>query len=96
MSVKCVPPQTPLLYSKTGVCRVIPIFLIFTPKHTLWVLVRTASAIYVMSKNKKNSKKFLVKIIYFYNLQKISILHGQVFVFANVSDKLYNNHHDMC
>ena len=28
MSVKCVPPQTPLLYSKTGVCRGIPIFLI--------------------------------------------------------------------
>ena len=31
MSVKCVPPQTPLLYSKTGVCRGIPIFLIFAP-----------------------------------------------------------------
>ena len=44
MSVKCVPPQTPLLYSKTGVCRGIPIFLIFAPKHRLWVLVRTASA----------------------------------------------------
>ena len=27
MSVKCVPPQTPLLYSKTGVCRGIPIFI---------------------------------------------------------------------
>ena len=26
MSVKCAPPQTPLLYSKTGVCRGIPIF----------------------------------------------------------------------
>ena len=44
MSVKCVPPQTPLLYSKTGVCRGKPIFLIFAPKHRLWVLVRTASA----------------------------------------------------
>ena len=32
MSVKCIPPQTPLLYSKTGVCRGIPIFLIFAPK----------------------------------------------------------------
>ena len=40
MSVKCVPP---LLFSKTGVCRGIPIFLIFAPKHRLWVLVRTAS-----------------------------------------------------
>ena len=36
-------PHTPLLYSKTGVCRGIPIFLIFAPKHRLWVLVRTAS-----------------------------------------------------
>ena len=36
-------PYTPLLYSKTGVCRGIPIFLIFTLKHRLWVLVRTAS-----------------------------------------------------
>ena len=39
MSVKCVPPQTPLLYSKTGVCRGIPGFIIFGAKHTLWVLV---------------------------------------------------------
>ena len=30
--------------STTGVCRGIPIFLIFAPKHRLWVLVRTASA----------------------------------------------------
>ena len=32
MSVKCIPPHTPLLYSKIGVCRGIPIFLIFAPK----------------------------------------------------------------
>ena len=44
MSVKCIPPLTPLLYRKTGVCRGIAIFLIFAPKHRLWVLVRTASA----------------------------------------------------
>ena len=44
MSVQYIPPQTPLLYSKTGVCRGIPIFLIFAPKHRLWVLIRTASA----------------------------------------------------
>ena len=43
MSVKCISPYTPLLYSKAGVCRGIPIFLIFAPKHRLWVLVRTAS-----------------------------------------------------
>ena len=39
----CTPPYTPLLYSKTGVYRGIHIFLIFAPKHRLWVLVRTAS-----------------------------------------------------
>ena len=33
MSVKC--PYTPLLYRKNGVCRGIPIFLIFAPKHRL-------------------------------------------------------------
>ena len=43
MSVKCIPSPTPPLYSKTGVCTGIPIFLIFAPKHRLWVLVRTAS-----------------------------------------------------
>ena len=43
MSMKSIPPHTPLLYSKTGVYRGIPIFLIFAPKHRLWVLVRTAS-----------------------------------------------------
>ena len=27
MSVKCIPPYTPFLYSRSGVCRGIPIFL---------------------------------------------------------------------
>ena len=43
MSVQCIPPHTPLIYSKTGVYRGIPIFLNFDPKHRLWVLVRTTS-----------------------------------------------------
>ena len=43
MSVKCVPPQTPLLYSKTGVFRGIPYFLIFAPKHRLWAKIRKIS-----------------------------------------------------
>ena len=29
MSVKCVPPHTPLLCSKTGVCMGVPIFFLF-------------------------------------------------------------------
>ena len=45
ISVKCIPPHTPDLYNKTGVCSLgIPTFFNFGPKHRLWVLVRTASA----------------------------------------------------
>ena len=58
MSEKCIPPYTPLLYRKTGV----PIFLTFAPKYRLWVLVRTESTIYLLSKNKKNIKTFMLKI----------------------------------
>ena len=35
ISVQCIPPQTPLLNSKTGVCRGKHIFLIFAPKHKI-------------------------------------------------------------
>ena len=44
MSMQCIPPYNPLLYSKTGIWRGIPVFRIFAPKHRLWVLVRTASS----------------------------------------------------
>ena len=91
MSVYYISPYTPLLYSKTGVCRGITIFLIFASKHRLWVLVRTASArrflrvptIYVLSKNKKNII-FSDEIFNFFILKNLCILHGQVFV-MNVS-----------
>ena len=65
-------PYTPLLWSKTGVCKGIPVFLIFSPKHRLWVLVRNASVpkIYVLSNNKKNNKTFILKIFNIYNLKK--------------------------
>ena len=54
MSVRFIPPCTPLLYSKTGVYSGIHYFLIFAPKHRLWVLVPT---IYILSKNMKIFKK---------------------------------------
>ena len=38
VSMKYIPLHTPLIYRKTGVYRGIPIFLIFVPKHRLWVL----------------------------------------------------------
>ena len=33
-------PLNPLLHRKTGVCRSIPIFVMFAPKHSLWVLIK--------------------------------------------------------
>ena len=39
MSVTCIPPYIPLLFSKTGVHKGIHFFLIFALKHRLWVLV---------------------------------------------------------
>ena len=59
----------PLLYCKTGVCRGIPIFLIFAPKYRLWVLVRTAS-LFCQSKNKKNIKKNSNENFQFLHLKK--------------------------
>ena len=86
-------PLYPLLYSKTGIRRCIPIFLIFALKHRLWVLVRTASTrrfyrvptIYVLSKNKRNIKIFLMKFSIFTDEKNLCILHGQVFITCTVS-----------
>ena len=79
--MQCIPPHIPLLYSKTGVYKGIPIFVIFYPKHRLWVLVRTASLtssarrlINVLNSNieninKENQLKFFIfttkKFLYF-------------------------------
>ena len=41
--------------------------------------------IYVLSKNKKNIKKFQRKIFIFYNFKNLFILHGHVFVMSNRS-----------
>ena len=49
MSMKSIPPRTSLLYSKTGVYRGIPTFLIFVPKHRFLVLVRTVRTVYPQS-----------------------------------------------
>ena len=69
ISVQYIPSYTPLLYSKTGVCRGMHIFLIFVPKHRLWVLIRTVSArgfervltINVLSKHIKINQFFPIK-----------------------------------
>ena len=89
MSVLCIPPYTPLLYSKTGVYRGLHYFLIFALKHRLWVLVRTASprrfkhepTINVLSKKKeKNLTIFRLKIIIFTAVKNCNVLHGHIFL----------------
>ena len=71
MSVKCIPPHTPFLYGKTGLCRGVPIFLNFAPKHRLWVLVTTASVLtcthnLCFKQNKEKYKKFATEIFNFF------------------------------
>ena len=74
--------------AKNGVCRSVPIFRIFDPKHRLWVLIKTAllrrfhsvPTINVLSKNIKNIKHFSIKFSIFTTEKNLCTLHGQVFV----------------
>ena len=47
---------------------------------------RRVLTIYVLSKNKKNIKNFLLKFFNFYNLKNLCILHGRVFVVSMLCD----------
>ena len=72
-------PLTPHFYIvKLGFTGVF-FFLIFAPKHRLWVHVRTAS-IYVLSKIRKNFKTFHLKMNIFTAMKYCCILHGRVCV----------------
>ena len=95
--MQSVPTPTPPLYSKTGVCRGIPIsgHTYSAPKHRPRVPVRTASArrlqraptIHVSSKKKKkkNSKKFFTENFHsFHSFKNLRILHGQAFIMCNL------------
>ena len=64
--------------AKLGNAGVDLFFLIFAPKHRLWVLVRTAS-----NKNKKNIKKILMKIFIFFQLKKNLYIWARVFLMEN-------------
>ena len=56
-------------------------FFFFYPKHTLWVLVRTAlHTMYVLSKNIVNITIFLAQFSIFTAETNLYILHGRVFV----------------
>ena len=76
----------PFLYSKTAVCKGIPIFLIIDLKHRLWVLVRTArqgdSNVCPQCFERKYKINVLSNEISYFTAEKKNhcILHGQVFV----------------
>ena len=69
-------------------------FLIFSLKHRLWVLVRTASlrrflrvpTIYVLSKNKKNVQFFYLNFFFFTAVKNRCILYGHFFVMYTVKE----------
>ena len=64
-SVICIPPYTPLLYSKTGVYKGMHFSFFFALKYRLWVLVRTASLRHILSKTMKNITIFHIQIAIF-------------------------------
>ena len=74
INVNPVNPVYPV-YRKTGVCRGIPNFLIFDPKHTLWVLARQFF--------------FPMKFSFFaFEKKNLHMLHGRVFVMEKVDNYL--------
>ena len=80
--MKCIPPQPPLLCGKTGVCRGIPIFLIFAPKYRLWVLVRSRAA----------SATFSTENFQFFQLKKnlhitLACFHNEQHLLSSAFDK---------
>ena len=79
MSVCFIPPNTTLLYSKTGVYRSIHYFLIFALKHRLWVLeaeaVLTCTNNLCFEQKYENSKKKSIENYFFQQS-----LYGRVFV----------------
>ena len=86
----CIPPQIPLLYRKNGICRGIPNFHIFDPKHCGYSLECLGEAVltcmYVLRENIKKSK--LSNEIFNFNAEKnLCMLHGQVFVMTVTHSK---------
>ena len=76
-------PLKPNFYIvKLGFTGVYIIFLIFAQKHRLWVLVRTASSIYVLSNNVKNIKVYLSENFQFLEVKFSIYLNRRVFVMS--------------
>ena len=76
-SVNCIPPNTPLLYSKTGDYRGIHYFLIFALNEA----VLTCTHNICFGQKYENSITNSTENCHFYSREKNScILHGRVFV----------------
>ena len=91
---ECIPPIPHFYIGKLGYAGVYLFFLFLLQnidgEYSLEPLgeavLKRVPTIYVLSKNKKNNKKFLLKIFNFYSLQNLCILHGQVFVMYKTGD----------
>ena len=70
---------------KTGVCKGIPNFLNFDPKHAMWIIT-----MYLLSENIFKKSNISNEIIFFGFLQKknLYILHGQVFLMIELDNNL--------
>ena len=83
--MKCIPPHTQLLYSKSGVYRGYTYFL-FLIQNRFWVLFRTAVLLCTHNQcfeNIKNIDFFFsneISLIFFSAEKDLCILHGQVFI----------------
>ena len=71
MSMKSIPHLTPMLYNKSGVYWGIQVFLIFDPKHRLWIRVGEA----VLTHNQ--CFELNIKNIFFFSMQFSSIFTAE-------------------
>ena len=82
MSSKSIPPHTPFLYSKAGVKGVYLFFLLFIQNIDCGYLLvppqRGVPTMYVLSKNVKNFKFYLMQFSIFTSEKNLCLLHGNV------------------
>ena len=80
MSVQYIPPLTPLLYSKTGVCRGIPIFLI---------LLQNIDCGYSLEPPRRGGSNVYPQFMFGAKIRKISNFFSRNFQFLQVKKSLY-------
>ena len=84
MSVTCIPPYTPLLYSKTVVCSGTSISLIFAPKHT--------DCGYSLEQPRQGGSNVYPQSIFLAKIRKISLFFffNEIFIFFSYKKSLHN------